>query len=425
MKGGLFLLRRMIETKVCIIGAGPAGATAALQLNKEGVDCVVVDKAVFPRDKVCGDGLSGKVLSCLKRIDPLVAERLMTAGFTMNSWGVSFISPNRKTLEVGYRPDFDAANQQHKETPIGYVSKRLYFDNFLVEEIKKCPHVKLYEGINITHHDLRDDGYYITDGKDFALKAEVLIIANGAHSAFTKKTAGIHMEPQHYMGGLRAYYKGVTGLHKENFIELHFLKSLLPGYFWIFPLPNGEANVGVAMLSESIHKKKKNLRKELQHIVDTDPVFKERFKNASLQGAIDGYGLPLGSKRRKLTGERYMLIGDAAFLIDPFTGEGIGNAMNSGRLAAQQVAKAVAANDFSAKILEKYDSEIERFFGPELRLSTRIQKLVQRPRLFNFLFNMAAKNKKLQELMSAMFYEVDLRKKLSKPSFYIGLLLNR
>lgn len=120
-----------------------------------------------------------------------------------------------------------------------------------------------------------------------------------------------------------------------------------------------------------------------------------------------------------------MLIGDAAYLIDPFTGEGIGNAMNSGRLAAQQVVRAFEANDFSAEGLKKYDAEIERFFGSELRLSTRIQRLVHRPRLFNFLFNIAAKNKKVKELMSGMFYEVDLREKLTRPSFYIALLLNR
>lgn len=415
----------MIETSVCIIGAGPGGATAALQLNKEGIDCVVVDKAVFPRDKVCGDGLSGKVLTCLKRIDPGVAQRLMGMDFKLNSWGVSFISPNRQTLEVGYRPDFNAANEQHKEVPIGYVSKRMDFDHFLVTEIKKCPHIRVYEGVNICNYELRRDGYVITDDKGFAVKAKVLIIANGAHSAFTKKVAGIYMEPRHYVAGLRAYYKGVTGMHKENFIELHFLKDLLPGYFWIFPLPNGEANVGVGMLSESVQKKKINLKKELLRIIETDPVFKERFKDARLHGTIDGYGLPLGSKRRTLTGERYMLIGDAAFLIDPFTGEGIGNAMNSGRLAAQQAARAIAANDFSAEGLKKYDDEITRFFGSELRLSTRIQKLVHRPRLFNFLFNIAVKNKKVQELMSGMFYEVDLRKKLTNPAFYIGLLLNR
>lgn len=415
----------MIYTKVCIIGAGPGGATAALQLNKEGIDCVVVDKAVFPRDKVCGDGLSGKVLTCLKKINPEIANRLQGANFKLNSWGVSFVAPNRKVLEVGYRPDFNASNEKHKETPIGYVCKRTDFDHFLVAEIKSCPHIQFFDGINISKYELQSDGYLVSDGKGFEIKAGLLIIANGAHSAFTKQVANIHMEPKHYVAGLRAYYTGVTGIHSQHFIELHFLKSLLPGYFWIFPLPNGQANVGVGMLSEAVHKKKINLKKELVNIIENDPVIKDRFKNARLEGGIDGYGLPLASKKRVLSGERYMLIGDAGFLIDPFTGEGIGNAMNSGRLAAIQAAAAIKEDNFTAAQLSQYDKDIERVFGSELRLSTRIQKLVNYPWLFNFLINVSARNRRIQELMSCMFYEVDLRKKLTSPSFYIGLLLNR
>ncbi|ANH82997.1 geranylgeranyl reductase [Niabella ginsenosidivorans] len=415
----------MIATRVCIIGAGPGGATAALQLNREEVDCVVVDKAVFPRDKVCGDGLSGKVLTCLQKIDPAIAERLKGAGFKVNSWGVSFAAPNRQLLGIGYRPDFDADNAAHRQTPIGYVCKRWNFDHFLVQELKRCPHVKLFEGKHIIKYELQPDGYLVSDGKGFEVKASLLIIAGGAHAAFTKQVAGIAMEPKHYMAGIRAYYKGVAGMHPRHFIELHFLKNLLPGYFWIFPLPNGEANVGIGMLSEAVHRGKVNLKKELVHIVENDPVFKERFKNATLQGTIEGYGLPLGSKKRRLSGTRFMLVGDAGYLIDPFTGEGIGNAMGSGRLAALQAARAIQANDFSAAGLAKYDMEIERVFGPELRLSTRIQKLVNYPRLFNFFINIGAKNKKVQELLSCMFYEVDLRKKLTKPSFYLQLLFNK
>lgn len=418
----LRFLLKMITTKVCIIGAGPGGATTALQLNKLNIDCVLIDKAYFPRDKVCGDALSAKVISCLQKIDPAIIERFQKEEAKLDSWGIRFVSPARNNLDAAFLPNLDAATISDA---VGYVSKRLDFDNFLISEVKRCSHVKLLEGIAITDYKLLADGYLITDADGFSLKANLLIVANGAHSAFTKNVAQIQMEPKHYSAGLRAYYTGVTGMHKNNFIELHFLKNLLPGYFWIFPLPNGAANVGLGMPSDVLHKKKLNLKKKLLEIIKEDEVLKHRFKNAALAGSIVGYGLPLASKKRSLSGERFMLVGDAGSLIDPFTGEGIGNAMKSGYLAAAQAAEAIKANDFSKESLQHYDSEVYRVFGTEFRLSTRIQKLVKYPKLFNFIINVSARNKKIQELFSCMFFDMNIRKQLTKPSFYIKLLFNK
>ncbi len=415
----------MIVTDICIIGAGPAGAAAALQLNRDGIDCVIVDKAIFPRDKVCGDGLSGKVLTTLKRIDPDVAARLGQFAGKADSGGVRFVAPNRRSVDISggmTEPEVDGSMQN---APIGYVCKRMDFDHFLARELRNCKHVKFFEGVEISDFRLGEDGYMLWNKDGFNIKARILIVANGAHSSFSKEVAGIKMEPAHYMAGLRAYYKNVQGNHPDNFIELHFLKGLLPGYFWIFPLPGGEANVGLGMPSNVLQKKKINLKKELLRIIDEDPVIRERFKEASLTGKIEGYGLPLGSKKRRLSGERYLLTGDAASLIDPFTGEGIGNAFYSGRIAAQQAVQALKNNDFSAKALLRYDAEIDRVIGAELRLSARLQRLVRVPLLFNLLMNISARNKKLQELMSGMFYEVDLRKMLTRPGFYLRLIFNR
>lgn len=287
-----------METKVCIIGAGPGGATAALQLAQLGIECIVVDKAVFPRDKVCGDGLSGKVLTLLERIDKGIGQRLQEAMFKMDSWGVTFVAPNRIGMDIPYRLDY----QQDMSNPRGFVCKRIDFDNFLVEELKRRSEIRLFEGVSIDKYELKADGYYLSskDGS-FQVKADIVIVANGAHSGFTKDVAGIKMEPEHYVAGIRAYYKGITGLHRDNFIELHFLKNMLPGYLWIFPLPNGEANVGVGMLSNSARNKKVNLKQLMLETLATDPTMKDRFANAELVGPIDGYGLPLGSKKENYT----------------------------------------------------------------------------------------------------------------------------
>lgn len=412
-------MKTIKTTTVCIIGAGPAGAAAALQLHQYGISCIVVDKAIFPRDKVCGDGLSGKVLTLLDRIDPAITERLLAMQAKLDSWGVTFVASNRASLDIPYRVKSNGLAP-------GLVCKRIDFDNFLADEMKRCSNIELIEGQPVDQYVLQEDGYLLRDSKsDFQLKAQLVIVANGAHSGFAKDVAGFHMDPKHHCAGLRAYYKNVTGLHENGYIELHFLRSLLPGYFWIFPLPNGEANVGIGMLSEIARKKKLHLKKLLQETIETDPVLKERFKNAVLCDSIDGYGLPLGSKKRPLSGERYMLTGDAGHLIDPFSGEGIGNALYSGRYAAEQAQNAIAANNFSATQLKAYDEMIYHKLGPELKLSTRLQQLVRSPWLFNFLLKLGMGNKQLREMMACMFYELDLRKKLTRPSFYIKLLLNR
>ena len=417
-----FISEEMIETKVCIIGAGPGGATAALQLAQLGIECVVVDKAVFPRDKVCGDGLSGKVLTALEQIDPAIAQRLREFTPKQDSWGVTFVAPGRTSMEVAYKPNYNLQTDE----PAGFVCKRIHFDNFMVDEVKRRPEIRLFEGITIDKYVLQEDGYLVTDTSgNFSVKAPLLIIANGAHSSFTKEVANIRMEPAYYAAGVRAYYKNVKGMHADSFIELHFLKPLLPGYLWIFPLPNGDANVGMDMISEAVRSKKINLKKLLTDTLEQDPVFKERFREAEIDSPIEGYGLPLGSKKRKLSGNRYMLVGDAAYLVDPFTGEGIGNALYAGRIAAQQAAVALAAGDFSENRLAAYDERVYQVLGPELQLSHRLQKLVKYPRLFNLLMKMGTRNKQLKELISCMFYEVDLRKKLAKPSFYVRLLLNK
>ncbi|WP_207513856.1 NAD(P)/FAD-dependent oxidoreductase [Longitalea luteola] len=414
----------MIATDVCIIGAGPAGAAAALQLQQFDIPCVVVDKAVFPRDKICGDGLSGKVLTALNRIDKEIGARLCQLAEKEGSWGVTFTAPSRDSLDIAYQPDYN--NQAKAGVPAGFVCKRIHFDNFLVNEMKRCAGIQLFQGQSIDKYTLQRDGYLLSDASGkFLVKAKLIIVANGAHSAFTKETGGIYMEPKHYCAGIRAYYKGVTGLSADGFIELHFLRSLLPGYFWIFPLPNGEANVGISILSSVVRKRKLNLKKLLQDIVTNDPVLKQRFTNAQLVSGVEGYGLPLGSKKRSLSGERYMLAGDAGYLIDPFTGEGIGNALYSGRMAANQAFACLLAKDFSASHMSAYDDEVYRVLGPELNLSTKLQKLARRTWLFNFLMRTAMRNKQLRELMSCMFYEIDVRKKLAQPSFYVKMLLNR
>lgn len=411
-------MNEKLNTRILIIGAGPGGCATALFLAKKGIESLLVDKALFPRDKICGDALSGKVVEVFKKLDPSLVDRIALHPAAIDSWGVTFVAPNRKWLRVPFKKDFDKQNQQSP----GFISRRIDFDNFLVEECRKHPEISIREEISLNTFR-RENGKWLCESKDgLSVVADLVIAADGAHSRFAKEFGKISVEPKHYCAGLRAYYKGVEGLDRDNFIELHFIKDFLPGYFWIFPLPDGRANVGVGMRSDKVSQKKVNLKKQMLELIANDPVLKDRFKNAELEGEVKGFGLPLGSKKRPISGEGFMLVGDAASLIDPFTGEGIGNALYSGMFAAEQAAKCLEANDFSASFMSAYDNAAYLRLWSELKLSHRMQKLVNFPWLFNLVVNKARKNRTLSETISCMFEDLDMRERLKSPMFYFKIL---
>jgi geranylgeranyl reductase family protein len=400
-----------------IIGAGPGGCTTALALSNMGIPCTLVDQAVFPRDKVCGDALSGKVVLSLKKINVGLPDELSKQPISLASHGVSFYAPNGKELKVPFRRSTDFQN------PPGYLCKRIDFDNWLFEKVKQRENVNIITGLRLEKFEKQRKEWLLSDKSgQTQLRTPLVIAADGAHSRFAKEVGGIHMEEEHYCAGLRAYYKNVKGLDPNGFIELHFVKEFLPGYFWIFPLPNGDANVGVGMRSDVVGRQKINLKEQMLKLIDTHPVFKERFSNATLDGVISGYGLPLGSRKRSISGDGYLLTGDAASLIDPFTGEGIGNAMISGLKAADCIRSLWESRDFSAANLRSYDDEVYKRLWPELSLSKKMQELIKYPWLFNLVVNRATKSKTLQETISCMFEDIDLRGRLKDPAFYFKVL---
>ena len=401
---------------ILIIGAGPAGAGTALKLSYLGIPCTVVDKATFPRDKICGDAVSGKVTTLLNRLDPAILHRFTAiADGQVDVWGIKFVAPNMREIDIPFKSNFDRA----AEPAPGYVSRRTVFDNFLVDEMKRRDNITLLEGVEIKDIERSERGYRVVskDGQ-FVADTRLLVVANGAHSQFARHRAGIKMEPAHHAGAVRAYYQGVENLHADNFIELHFVKDVTPGYFWIFPLPNGSTNIGLGMRSDFVSKQKINLRKEMERIIAEHPTISPRFKNATREGKIRGYGLPLGSKNRSISGDHYMLVGDAASLIDPLTGEGIGNGFYSGFIAAEQARDCLATHDFSAATLKAFDKRVARVLGAEMKLSYRMQQLLRYPVLANTVANIIGRNMGILDTFSRMYNDFELRKQIVNPVFW-------
>lgn len=409
----------MIETKVCIVGAGPGGAATALKLSYMGIESILVDKAVFPRDKICGDAISGKVLTLMKRLDPAMLERFRSLHGHTDVWGIDFVVPNGRTLSIPFKPGYV---RDEKNAP-GYICKRMDFDNFLIEEVKKRDNIQFHEGIAVEKYERSARGWKISGkGGAFEVDAQLLIISNGANSNFSRNVAGLEKDHAHHAGAVRAYYKNVKNLHQDNFIELHFLKSITPGYFWIFPLADGHANVGLGMRSDYVKKRSVNLRKSFFEIIESHPVFKERFKDAEIVGPLEGFGLPLGSKKRVISGDHFMLIGDAGHLIDPLTGEGIGHAFYSGVIAAEQAQVCLEKQEFSAAFLQAYDARVARVLGTEMKLSYQLQRLMNFPPVVNFTAYVISKNKQMLELLSRMINDFDLRSQMVKPFFWLKML---
>ncbi len=415
---------QQLDTTVIIIGAGPAGAGTSFFLTKYGIPHIVIEKETFPRDKVCGDACSGKTALVINRANPeWLAEILGDAQSFLPSWGIKFVAPDGKELDIPF------TLQRTAETPApGFTVPRMTLDDFL---FRKMPsrHCTIFEGAVVSGIDRVGDIVKVSmTHKDtsYEVTAPMIIGADGDKSMVRKKFSGLDTTPKTYAVGLRAYYEGVTGLSKDNFIELHFLPELLPGYLWIFPLPGGKANVGVGILSEVVRKKKINLREQMLHAIKTNPQIALRFANAKLHDKIQGWGLPLAMEQRPLSGDNFMLTGDAACLIDPFSGEGIGNALYSGMLAAMAMKEAVEQKNYSAVFLKTaYDDVLYKRLGDELIISAALQKLCKYQWLFNFVVNKAIKSPSLRNTISAMFTNMDLRDQLRKPSFYLKILFNR
>lgn len=410
------------EFDIIIVGAGPAGSTAALKLAEQThIRVGLLDKAIFPRDKICGDALSGKVISVLKYTDVKAEKSLHQYSAKLPSWGIRFVAPSGQTLDVPFKKEAPAG----PGTAPGYISKRIDFDHFLLEEVKSRGGIEIFEGCSIKEIVRQPDQSFLLKGQEQTFSCKMIIGADGAHSVVKRSLSPTKYPLKNQAAGLRQYYKGVSGFAEEQYIELHFLKNLLPGYFWLFPLENGWVNAGLGLRSDVVSKKRVNLKKLFREIIETHPTISKRFEKAEPMEDVKGFGLPLGSTWRTTFGDGFILTGDAAGLIDPFSGEGIGNAMISGKIAAEQSIEALEKGNFSASVLAPYEEKLRKKIQKELRVSHRMQELANHAWLFNFAVKKANSNPALQTMMSMMFDDIDIRNELNKPSFYWRLLMGK
>ncbi|VVC00936.1 Digeranylgeranylglycerophospholipid reductase [uncultured archaeon] len=412
---------------VIVVGAGPGGSTTAAYLGRLGRRVLLLDKAKFPRDKTCGDALSGKSMRVLRELGLVESMQKLPHGEIK---GVVFSSPSRDCAAI----EFQAADP-NRAGGRGLCIRRMHTDNVFFNAAKKTKNVTVREQFQV-QDVLRENGHVVgvkgldlSDSKraEMTFRSKVVVGSDGVNSAVTRSVLGAKaaLDPAHSCDAVRGYYSGIKGLTDK--IEIHFVKSIMPGYFWIFPLDDGTANVGLGLVSKDLQAKMKkngaNLVQMMDGVIKEEPMFKERFADAKPISPITGWRLPFGSARRPLSGDGWLLVGDAASLVDPFSGEGVGNASASGRLAAQFIDEALERGDVSKVSLGRYEVAVWEELGTELSTSYSMQRLGRYEWLLNLVVRKAVKSPKVRELISASLSNEEAKKKFENPLTYLWLLL--
>ncbi|MDP4224645.1 MAG: geranylgeranyl reductase family protein, partial [Bacteroidota bacterium] len=312
------------EFDVIISGAGPAGCTAALALGPSGLRIAIIEKERFPREKICGDGIPAYVPKVLDSINTEYKKAFEALPGKVEVDICRVISPANRILDL-------------KFSECGYICKRSVFDSFLFGLVNRLSNITVFQETRVQDVVIGDHVVSVTTDKEGILKAKIIIGCDGATSITRRKLTNRGIDPRHCSSAVRAYFRDVEDIPPQT-LELHFVRELLPGYLWIFPMQDNVSNVGLGIPSAVVAKKKISLKKLLPAIIENNPILRDRFKNAEMIGETWSYILPLGSRRASISGNRFMLCGDAASLINPASGAGIGQAMQSGRYAGWHAA---------------------------------------------------------------------------------------
>ncbi|MFF0968594.1 geranylgeranyl reductase family protein [Streptomyces sp. NPDC003703] len=368
---------------VIVVGAGPAGSTTAYHLAKAGLDVLLLEKTAFPREKVCGDGLTPRAVKQLVAMGIDISEE---AGWLRNK-GLRIIGGGVR-LQLDW-PDLASFPDY------GLVRKRDDFDEQLARQAQKAG-ARLYERCNVSGPVVDDRTGRITgvtaklgeDKREVIFHAPLVVAADG-NSTRLSLAMGLHRREDRPMGvAVRTYF--TSPRHDDDYLESWLelwdrrgaQDRLLPGYGWIFGMGDGTSNVGLGVLNTSAAFKELDWREILKAWCASMPE-DWGYTPDNMTGPIRGAALPMAFNRQPHYTRGLLLVGDAGGLVNPFNGEGIAYAMESGALAAEVVVQAHSRATPAQRelALQRYPRVLKDTYGGYYTLGRAFVKLIGNPKV--------------------------------------------
>lgn len=367
-----------IAQDVIVVGAGPAGATTAIALARQGYQVLLLDRTAFPRDKTCGDAIPAGAIHLLQQLGMTTRiSQAVERGQFYRIDHLRLVSPGGYVLDNDLRGDANSASS--------FVAPRLHFDAAIQQHA-------IDQGVEFCQANVLGpvmDGTRVIGvqaniaGRTVEKQARLVVGADGVTSVLARRLRRNQHNPKHRAVALRAY---IDGIHTEpHQIEIFLSKQILPGYGWIFPISDNRANIGVGMRLDKFRQSGLTLPDLLAIMVEMPGIRARLEKGWSLQGSKT-WQLSFGSQKGiRSVFDGAILVGDAAGLINPLTGGGIENALISATLAAEIVGQALLAGDTSEAFLRRYEKACHARLWRGMLYSYLLQKYLLDPRASSLL----------------------------------------